>query len=1592
VKCFDLSFCLCYFFSESTPSLPIPRSRGRDFEHAAGNRAKPKQQKTKEMSMHTQRQVWYAPPDESFKDSNYFQELDCRSTLYRMAQSIYHKMSLVTFALLLVCRSGWAQVNPMNPNGLDAALTVQAMIHPKPDLILLVAHRGDHAMPTNPTGVPENSIQAIQLAAEAGLEMVEVDIRTTSDGIPILSHDQTWGRETDYCAPSGTTFNPLIPIKQTASPGQIASNEACNPNVNSLSLLTLRTFGVQLRDSVNYTVSSEQPSTLQEVLDYFKANQIGMVLALDIKTAADAAACWQVVQANTDYLGRPSALTTVFRIQAAAYQTPQSFKNAFGANYSAVNYWPTYGTGIWNAPPAGFGSEIGGIANLQQFQQDSTISLVAAEVQIKQPGGILSSLINDARTNIRTNSPASITEFNPLSEWTDPNNTSAINFYGTAGTYKSSTDPVANNTPLGGHCCITLDYYFYQGTNGQPSDTADDRTDINFILSNNPNIITTDDAVNLSQQLENNGKRKIGYLISPAIPTCNAYSPYPDCNDPNNPGQTTYTYCTPGDEDLVCSFTGDRNVAYGANGIYETKTFTNAVTCEYQSFGTDDPVPGVHKSCFISPPVSYHDAVYCGDEGQYCYFSGTWYPLIAANQKYSIYTFPKVDGYQCNGYSFGFFGDPIPGFQKACFYYTDGLVNSSFPFSGYTICANEGGICQFKGLGRVAYGWNGKFEFKVLDGGLNCNNTAWGDDPSPGYTKRCFYQVITPYSDATGTQVGGGGNCSNGYPECDANGQSTYTYCAAGDQGQTCSFTGVRNVAYGANGLFNVQTFTNSVACNVQVLGPDPDYGVQKACYYGPAISSFSTNSQLQSIYCGDDFGTCSPTGPATGYYGTPPFNDIAAAFGGAFTCSPTQFGEDPNAGVRKTCSYQLPGSQTGGPAGYVLCATGDVGQTCKFAGLGRVAYGANGQFIFGVFNGGTPCNVSVFGSDPDFGVSKNCYYEYELPAAFSGGNTTSAGQANFGPNVVVIDPSMSPATINATMNELNQEAQFSGNRYAVLFKPGTYGSASSPVISQVGYYEQIAGLGISPDSVRITGGFYADQLIYPPGTNQGVMTENFWRSQENMNIVPSGGPTNGILDWGVSQGASLRRMDISGGVWYTNSNSIGTTNPCAESSGGFTADSQFEQLVNACSQQQWYTRDSILIGGFTGYVWNFVFSGVLGNPPAQSYPGGPGGDDNVTEVGPTPVRREKPFLYIDSNGNYNVFVSTLQTKSSGTDWNASSTYPGKSLPISSFFIATPSNTLADINNALLQGQNLILTPGIYRYNGPISVLYPNTIVLGMGYATLVPQTGTSAIVVADVDGVQIAGVIIDAGPVNSNILMEVGEPGVPNLSHAANPTSLNDVFFRIGGAEVGSATTSLQVDSGNVILDNIWAWRADHGNPGTVGWTVNTAAHGVVVNGSNVTALGLAVEHYQQEQVLWNGGNGETIFYQSELPYDPPNQAAWSDPNNLNTTSPANVTTNGYPSYVVSSSVCSHQAYGFGIYSFFNQGVNILEDNAMIVPNTTGVNITDVGTIFLNGSGQISNVIDGIGGSASSANPATLVPVTSFVGNGGNCPVTSAQ
>jgi len=588
------------------------------------------------------------------------------------------------------------------------------------------------------------------------------------------------------------------------------------------------------------------------------------------------------------------------------------------------------------------------------------------------------------------------------------------------------------------------------------------------------------------------------------------------------------------------------------------------------------------------------------------------------------------------------------------------------------------------------------------------------------------------------------------------------------------------------------------------------------------------------------------------------------------------------------------------------------------------------------------------------------------------------ANATSFGPNVCVFSDTMSQATIQTDLDNIASQqvpvaSQFSSQRYAIFFLPGSYGSAADPLVFQVGYYTEVAGLGSLPQDTVINGAIDVFNNLCTAGTSDCNSDDNFWRSLSNLDLnvdLPSTPPAYAppVLDpygagcansaeiWSASQASPIRRAIVNGNVVFQDY--------CASNnfaSGGFIADSKISGALDFYGNQQYMVRNSA-IGGANGCpqgLWNMVYSGVQGAPS----PVFTGQCEQNTVLSASPVTQEEPFLFTDSNGNYNVFVPAVQQGSSGPSW-ASGQEAGTSLPLSKFFVASPSTPTLVISAALALGKDLILTPGVYNLNLPIVVSRPDTVILGLGLATLVPQHGNAAMIVLPNRGVKLSGLIIDAGPVNSPVLLSVGTPG---SSSASDPDLVQDVYFRIGGAETTpvSATVSLLDNAGNSIIDNSWVWRADHGN--AVGWTVNTASTGVVVTGDNVTAYGLAVEHYQKDEVVWSGQGGTDIFFQNEMPYDPPSQSAWM----------ATPSQDGYPAFVVTPNVTTFKGYGMGSYSFFNQGVTIYASTAFQAPDNPNVQFQDVFTRFLSGSGGINSVINGTGAAVTTASPGPSDVIT---------------
>jgi hypothetical protein len=507
------------------------------------------------------------------------------------------------------------------------------------------------------------------------------------------------------------------------------------------------------------------------------------------------------------------------------------------------------------------------------------------------------------------------------------------------------------------------------------------------------------------------------------------------------------------------------------------------------------------------------------------------------------------------------------------------------------------------------------------------------------------------------------------------------------------------------------------------------------------------------------------------------------------------------------------------------------------------------------------------------------------------------AADPDFGPNVLILEPGAPDAGGKVDAIYKKQERnQFGRERNAILLKPGNHDFKL-----MVGYNTQVAGLGMLPDDVSVSS-FEVNARWFG-----GNATQNFWRGVENFTI-------NRNAQWAVSQATFFRRMHVKGNLRLADG---------GWSSGGFIADSKIDGTVSSESQQQWYSRNTEW-GGWNGGNWNMVFHGV--NKP-------PGARNNTTVIDKVPVLREKPYMaYVD--GKFVIVVSELVKDTTGTSWNRKT----KNIPITDFHIAKEKDSVASMNEALAAGKHLLITPGIYETEETIKVTKPNTIVFGMGYATLHPQAGQIALSVADVPGVTISGILIEAGKKNSPALLEIGPKGSKE-DHSANPTCTYDVFTRSGGLGPGVADVFVMVNSNNVICDHFWLWRGDHG-PGA-GWTTNPNKNGLVVNGNDVTCYGLFVEHTQEYQVLWNGERGRTYFYQCEFPYDPPNQGAWMSHDGKK---------RGWAAYKVADNVKTHEAWGMGMYTFFhNKGIVV--DSAIECPETPGVKFHNVCTFHGGGS-----------------------------------------
>lgn len=575
----------------------------------------------------------------------------------------------------------------------------------------------------------------------------------------------------------------------------------------------------------------------------------------------------------------------------------------------------------------------------------------------------------------------------------------------------------------------------------------------------------------------------------------------------------------------------------------------------------------------------------------------------------------------------------------------------------------------------------------------------------------------------------------------------------------------------------------------------------------------------------------------------------------------------------------------------------------------------------------------------------------------------------------------------------------FSSERKAVFFEPR---EEPYKVDLQVGYYVQVAGLGASADGVVFADdGENKKKGPYCPAyfneKLRGLTTlDTFWRSAENF--------TNKTLDgqlWAVSQAAPIRRIHSVNDLNLNDSGAPASGGHIANAQVDGTL--IFGSQQQFCSRSVTVgDNGAINLGAWSNvFVDTVAPEHCLKAPTAWTDQ--PFGEDLSLETRPTnwkvnwgvgtadqegasttvnvpKTTVEKCFVAMETikDGSKKYFLHVPQPRIRSGD---SLTALGADLsgatddrrPFENVYVARAEDeddidydVARKINVALKQGKDVVLSPGIYYLRESIKIVNKDQVLLGIGMATLsAPPNGDPCIrVAARTEGVRIGGIMFAASRIKKGLFspkttafIEFGREGATDPGNPSNPGVLTDIFCRVGGdldREV-STDVMVRIHQGNVIGDNLWLWRADH-----VKLAVdempnfpdkNLDYHQVVmgecpgktgleVNGDNVVIHGLAVEHTEEDQVVWNGHNGQVYFFQCELPYDVDQSFG----------------ANGFVGFRVNGK--NHQLGGAGVYCNFRD-YNVMVKTGIVHPLAFDANVViNPFSVHLDNGGRIMTVV----------------------------------
>lgn len=172
----------------------------------------------------------------------------------------------------------------------DVQSVRRCFFDPSPEIVLVAAHRAPHG------NHPENSLDAIKEAIEIGVDIVEIDVKVSKDGVPFLMHDHTLDRTT-----TGQGEAESYTWAQLQQFAIIDKGE-----ITALKIPTLEEALQIAKDylMVDLDLKTSRIDDVIQVVNKVGANNIVLFFDSDFKVLS------QVRQANSDFIIMPRAHST----------------------------------------------------------------------------------------------------------------------------------------------------------------------------------------------------------------------------------------------------------------------------------------------------------------------------------------------------------------------------------------------------------------------------------------------------------------------------------------------------------------------------------------------------------------------------------------------------------------------------------------------------------------------------------------------------------------------------------------------------------------------------------------------------------------------------------------------------------------------------------------------------------------------------------------------------------------------------------------------------------------------------------------------------------------------------------------------------------------------------------------------------------------------------------------------------------------------------------------------------------------------------------------------------------------------------------